>query len=164
MPDSYHMASEAENDDFLYFLRELEPGEIDPLVHALNKKVSEAIDCTTCGNCCRSLMINVEPGEPEILAIHLDIPLSILKEKFIEESQQGRMIVNTIPCHFLADNKCSIYPHRFNECREFPHLHKHGFVQRLPGTLLHYERCPIIFNVIEALKFSLNYKYKARVI
>ena len=62
---------------------------------------------------------------------------------------------DTIPCHFLADNICTIYPQRFHECREFPHLHKPGFVQRFPGTIMHYARCPIIFNVIEELKRQL---------
>ena len=145
-----------ENDDFYQSLKQLDEGEIDSLVHALNEEVSRGIDCTTCGNCCRSLMINIEPGEPEALASHFNMSLPELQEKFIEVSQQGKMIVNTIPCHFLADNKCTIYPHRFNECREFPHLHKPGFVQRYPGTIMHYGRCPIIFNVIEELKKMLN--------
>ncbi len=150
---------EEENDRFLYYLKQQDGQAIDVLVHQLNNEVSEAIDCTTCGNCCRSLMINVEPGEPEILSEYLNLPLPLFKEKYIEESQQGRMIVNTIPCHFLADNKCSVYEYRFTECRKFPHLHKPGFIQRFPGTLMHYGRCPIIFNVVESLKSLIHYEY-----
>lgn len=150
---------EEENDHFLLYLKHTDGKVIDTLVHQLNDEVREAIDCTSCGNCCRSLMINVEPGEPEILSVHLNISLPVLKEKYIEESQQGRMIVNTIPCHFLEDNKCTVYEHRFKECHEFPHLHKPGFIQRFPGTLMHYGRCPIIFNVIESLKTLINYEH-----
>lgn len=149
--------NDEENYDFHLFLKKQDGNVIDTLVHTLNEKVSSEIDCTLCGNCCRSLMINVEPGEPEVLSMHLKMPLSELQEKFIEVSQQGKMIVNTIPCHFLAENICTIYPHRFHECREFPHLHKPGFVQRFPGTIMHYARCPIIFNVIEELKKVINY-------
>ena len=152
-------AKEKENDNFLFYLKQQDGIMIDTLVHSLNIEISEAIDCTACGNCCRSLMINVEPGEPEILSARLDISLPLLKEKYIEESQQGRMIINTIPCHFLQDNKCTVYEHRFKECREFPHLHKPGFIKRFPGTLMHYGRCPIIFNVIESLKTLINYEY-----
>lgn len=151
---------EEENNSFLLYLIQQDEQSMDTIVHHLNKEVSEAIDCTACGNCCRSLMINIEPGEPELLSAHLNILLPVFKETYIEESQQGRMIVNTIPCHFLEDNKCIIYTHRFRECREFPHLHKPGFVRRLPGTLLHYIRCPIIYNVIESLKAVLKYHYE----
>jgi len=146
-----------DNDDFYLLLQQHDAKELDALVHTLNEQVSSAIDCTACGNCCRSLMINVEPGEPEILASHLNMTIPRLYEEFIEVSQQGKMIVNAIPCHFLSDNICTIYPQRFNECRQFPHLHKPGFVQRYPGTIMHYGRCPIIFNVIEKLKEALNY-------
>jgi Fe-S-cluster containining protein len=148
-----------ENDHFPFYLKQHHGEAIDSLVHSLNEEVSKAIDCTQCGNCCRSLMINVEPGEPEILSASLNISLQSLKDKYIEESQQGRMIINTIPCHFLEENKCTVYDHRFKECREFPHLHKPGFVKRLPGTLMHYGRCPIIFNVIESLKTIMHYQY-----
>ncbi len=152
-------AREEENDNFLFYLKQQDSSVIDTLVHSLHTEISETIDCTGCGNCCRSLMINVEPGEPEVLSAHFNISLQVMKEKYIEESQQGRMIINTIPCHFLEENKCTVYEHRFKECREFPHLHKPGFIRRFPGTLMHYGRCPIIFNVIESLKALINYEY-----
>ena len=81
-----------------------------------------------------------------------------MKEKFIEESQGGQLIINTIPCHFLADNKCTIYENRFTECRDFPHLHKDGFTARYFNTIMYYHMCPIIFNVVEVLKEELGFK------
>lgn len=147
--------NEAENDEFIGFLKQQDGALIDGLVHRLNDEVSAAIDCTRCGNCCRSLIINVEPAEAENLSVHLGIPLMELKTQCIEESQQGQLVMNTIPCTFLKNNKCSVYTHRFQECREFPHLHKPDFTRRLFGTFMHYARCPIIFNVIEELKAAL---------
>jgi len=102
-------------------------------------------------------MINVTPPEAENVANHLDLALNIFKEKYIEESQQGQMIMNTIPCHFLAGSMCTIYENRFTECREFPHLHRDNFQGRLFGTLMHYSMCPIIFNVIEELKIQTGF-------
>ena len=64
--------------------------------------------------------------------------------------------MNKIPCHFLHENKCTVYEARPTECREFPGLHKPGFIKRSFATFMHYGRCPIIFNVIEALKKELN--------
>ena len=79
------------------------------------------------------------------------------EEKYIEKSEGGMMIMNTIPCHFLNDNKCGVYENRFKECRDFPHLHKPNFNDRLFGTLIHYAICPIIFNVIEQLKIETDF-------
>src|SRR5205085_2961632 len=114
-------------------------------------------DCTQCGNCCSKLVINVTSEEVETLAQHLNSPVSAVKEKYIEESQQGNCFINTIPCHFLTDKKCTIYEQRFTECREFPHLHKDGFRERFLGTLLHYGNCPIVYNVVEQLKSRLHF-------
>jgi len=147
---------EEENDHFLLSLKHQDGAVLDNKVHAINKRVSEAIDCTQCGNCCRTLVINVTPEEIGGLAEYLQQPSEQVKEKYIEESQQGQCFINSIPCAFFADKKCTIYAHRFTECRDFPHLHKNGFRERLLGTLMHYGSCPIIYNVIEELKAELD--------
>jgi Fe-S-cluster containining protein len=82
-------------------------------------------------------MINITAEESESLAELFQTDIVTIKEKYIEESQQGQMIMNTIPCHFLQGTTCSIYEHRFTECRQFPHLHKPDFTGRLFGTLMY---------------------------
>ncbi|MBC8034509.1 MAG: YkgJ family cysteine cluster protein [Chitinophagaceae bacterium] len=149
---------EEETDSFYRFLLEHSEQEIDDKVHRLNAQVEAAIDCTTCGNCCRSLMINVTSDEVISLGEHLQLSYQEVKDRYIEESLQGHFIMNTIPCSFLVEKKCSVYEHRFTECRDFPHLHKPGFLARFPGTMLHYGSCPIIFNVIEWLKRELAFE------
>ena len=130
---------------------------IDNLVFGINAKVEKTIDCTVCGACCRGLMINVTKTESASVANFLKMKEADFKEKYVEESSGGQMIMNTIPCHFLEDSKCKIYENRFTECRDFPHLHKPNFSDRLFGTLIHYSICPIIYNVIEQLKIELNF-------
>lgn len=147
-----------ENDDFAAFVKGNPDDDLDELVHRINDAVSAQIDCTACGNCCQSLMINVTTEESEKLADFLQLSVEATKAKYIEESLQGRMIINTIPCHFLTDKRCTIYPERFTECRDFPHLHKPGFSKRLFNTLSYYGMCPIIFNVVEAVKISTGFK------
>ena len=149
---------EDENDDFRSFLKQQDGEEIDAIVHKINDIVTAQIDCTLCGNCCKSLMINVTTEESVSLANHLKMDVEAVKEKYLEESHEGKMIINTIPCHFLGGSICIIYENRFNECREFPHLHKKGFTTRLFGTLMNYAICPIIFNVVENLKVELDYQ------
>jgi Fe-S-cluster containining protein len=148
---------EVENDRFKIFLKQQDAVAIDTIVHQLNETITPQIDCTQCGNCCRSLMINVTVVEADSLAAKLKMSLQDVKEKYIEESEQGQLIMNTIPCHFLTGTSCSIYENRFNECKEFPHLHKPNFTGRLFGTLMYYEMCPIIFNVVEQLKEAVSF-------
>jgi len=126
----------------------------------MNETVSEAVDCTACGNCCKTLMINVEPNEVEALAVFLEQPVDKVKEQYIEESLSGKCIINSIPCGFLKGTKCSIYSNRFQECRDFPHLHKPGFSHRLPATLQYFGTCPIIYNVIEFVKRETGFIQK----
>jgi Fe-S-cluster containining protein len=148
---------EVENDHFQSFLKLQNEQKIDSLTQDLNELITPKIDCTKCGNCCKSLMIHITSEETVELADQLNLTQDQLKDQFIEQSEQGQMILNTIPCHFLKNTSCSIYEHRFTECREFPHLHKPHFIRRLFSTMRYYEICPIIFNVVEQLKIELSY-------
>jgi len=149
---------EEENDHFLQFVKRQDSVITDQLAHETNDKVSAAIDCTQCGNCCKTLVINVTDEEVVQLGEDLHLPQAEIQERYIETSLAGKHFINTVPCAFLANSICTIYPYRFTECRDFPHLHKSGFKERLLGTLLHYGRCPIIYNVVEEMKSSLHFK------
>jgi len=148
---------ENENDAFRFFLKNKDSKEVDIIVHSINDAITPKIDCTECGNCCKTLMINITEEESERLAAHLNMNVPDLKEKYIEESLQGKMIMDTIPCHFLGGTRCNIYEQRFTECRDFPHLDKDNFTDRLFGTLMYYAMCPIIFNVVEELKTQTGF-------
>lgn len=148
---------EQENDNFRTFLKQRNSKKVDITVHKLNDIITPQIDCTACGNCCKSLMINVTAEEADNLAAHLQTTVTDLKQKYLEESTEGQMVVNQIPCHFLSGTRCSIYEHRFEGCREFPHLDKDNFTNRLFGTMMYYSVCPIIFNVVESLKEELHF-------
>lgn len=153
--------NEAENLRFRELLKQKDPAEIDQLVFKLNAEITPQTDCTQCGNCCRSLMINVDEADAARLSVHLQLEKEDFYNRYVERSSQGSLaVMNTIPCHFLSENKCTVYEARPNECREFPGLHHLGFTKRLFTIFMHYERCPIIYNVVEKLKdetqFSLE--------
>jgi Fe-S-cluster containining protein len=146
-----------ENDHFMRSLKHYNGEELDAKVHQIYDDVNAAIDCTTCGNCCKTLVVNITKPEIERLAVFMNMTEEALREKYIEESLAGNTFINSVPCHFLSGTSCSIYTERFTECRDFPHLHKPGFRERFLGTLLHYPSCPIIFNTVEVLKRELKF-------
>jgi hypothetical protein len=51
-----------------------------------------------------------------------------------------------------------VYEDRFAGCREFPALHLPFFTKRLFTVMMHYSRCPIIFNVVEKLKMKTGFQ------
>lgn len=126
--------------------------EVDTTVFALNKTIEPQIDCTKCGNCCKSLMVNITNEEATHAAEFLNMSRPDFDEKYIEKGSHELMIINTIPCAFLTGTSCSIYSHRFAGCKEFPALHLPQFNKRLFTVMMHYNRCPIIYNVVEQLK------------
>lgn len=150
---------QTENDNFCSFLKTFDGKAIDGIVHQLNQTVSAQIDCTNCGNCCKTLMINISEEEANAVAHHLQQNRKDFDEKYVEKGINGMMIINKMPCHFLNKNKCTVYENRFGGCREFPAMHLPDFKERLFTTFMHYDRCPIIFNVIEQLKSQLNFSY-----
>ena len=149
---------EAENLKFQDFLRNLDSLSLDKAVFELSEAISPKIECTDCGNCCKSLMVNIDEDEANNLSAHLGQTRAEFDEKYLDKGESGRMVVNAIPCHFLVGNSCSVYSHRFAGCKEFPAFHVPDFNKRLFTTYMHYDRCPIIFNVLETLKVDSGFK------
>ncbi len=157
MMAEYAASHQQENDRFSAFIKEFNDEEIDAKVQELDALISPTISCTDCGNCCKSLMVCLNEGEADRLAGHLNMNRAHFDQTYLEKGSNGLMIMNRMPCPFLADNKCSVYEYRFEGCKEFPALHIPHFKRRIFTTFMHYDRCPIIFNVVEALKDEMNF-------
>jgi uncharacterized protein len=142
---------------FMEQLKQMNVEEVDAAVQQLNQLIEPQIDCTQCGNCCKSLMVNITAGEADKAAAHLQLSREAFDEQYVEKGSHELMIINSIPCHFLDDTKCSIYEVRFAGCREFPALHLPDFTKRLFTVMMHYDRCPIIYNVVEQLKIKTRF-------
>ncbi|MCA6448792.1 MAG: YkgJ family cysteine cluster protein [Chitinophagaceae bacterium] len=128
------------------------------MVSRLDQRISPRINCTDCGNCCKSLMVLINDTEADNLSRHLGQSREDFDQAYLEKGSNGLMIMNRMPCPFLIDRKCSVYEHRFEGCKEFPALHLPHFKQRMFTTFMHYERCPIIFNVVEQLKDEMSFE------
>ena len=155
---AFAQAKTEENDRFKNFVKEHKGEQVDDLVAQLDKTISPMISCTDCGNCCKSLMVLISDSEADHLSSHLGQSREAFDQEYLEKGNNGLMIMNRMPCPFLTNNKCSIYEHRFEGCKEFPALHLPNFTRRLFTTFMHYDRCPIIFNVVEQLKDEMGFE------
>jgi Fe-S-cluster containining protein len=150
---------ERENLIFRAFLKQKDSYKVDKIVHKLNKIISEQIDCTTCGNCCKILPYALLEEDIKRLSKALNISTKEVIEQYTEfDEEEQECFLKETPCAFLKDNKCTIYEARPEACRSYPHLHKKEFTSRLLGVIQNYSICPIVFNVYEELKKAFNFR------
>lgn len=78
-------------------------------------------------------------------------------EKYLATDQAGITYVKTKPCAFLAGKLCGHYAARPSSCADYPHLQQPYIRLRMKSILENYAICPIVFNVIEALKTQTGF-------
>lgn len=148
-------AKEAENVDFRRHISVHHPPP--QLLAQIAAKITAAIDCTQCSNCCRETLVEVSEGEIGAIARFLNSPVADVVREY---TVGGRMLrQNADGCVFLDGNLCMIYAVRPQACREFPHLTLARAT--LGGRISSIERnawlCPIVYNALEAYKSALGY-------
>jgi uncharacterized protein len=159
-PDTVKRLAEEREDEnwtFRTFLKgiDLEIEELDAIVHRHYEDVARQIDCCACGNCCREVTPIFSEEDVLRLATGLGMSTGEFVERFLIKDKDGDMILRNSPCPFHAGNLCTVYDHRPDDCRSFPHLHKEEFVFRLMQAVQNCSVCPIVFNVFERLKDEL---------
>jgi Fe-S-cluster containining protein len=148
-----------ENWNFRTFLKGYDIKHLDIIVHELFMQVSEAIDCTSCGNCCKEMHPILQKIDINRLSESLKISPDRFISKYVAKDEDGEFKLNQLPCPFLEENKCTQYNSRPGDCASYPHLHKNEFIFRLIGVIKNYKICPIVFNVYEALKTKLKSEF-----
>jgi hypothetical protein len=150
---------EKENFRFRSYLKNLEIKieEIDKIVHKINDEVTSQIDCTKCGNCCKSVKPILDNEDINKFAEGLKITPKEMLDNYCKVSKEERdkYEFKGVPCPFLKENKCTNYEDRPKDCQSYPHLQKEDFVFRIWGVIDNYSICPIVFNVFEILKEEL---------
>lgn len=162
----YSRHNEAEDFRFRAFLlarRDLDDATLDAMVRETAQDVWAQIDCTACGNCCRTLQIVVDARDIRRLAARLDIPAPSFRRRYVRVDGDGILHFAAAPCAFLGeDNRCTVYEDRPQACRDFPYLHEEGFRRRTLSMIENNATCPIVFNVWQRLKRRLGPQRRKR--
>lgn len=145
---------ESENNAFAKFLRQYPSSSIDPMVDALCDEIQPAIDCKACANCCKGLYAAAFEHELPALAQAKGVSVESFKATFLVPYKNAYYF-NTKPCPMLRENLCIAYEARPVSCQTFPNLKGKHFKYRFQSVMEKYPICPIVFNVVEALKAKL---------
>jgi Fe-S-cluster containining protein len=126
------------------------------------EEVEEAIDCRACANCCRVATARVNERDIERLAKATGTTVDrFLREYTADTEEEGRILRRTNQgCVFLEGNECTVYDHRPDSCRDFPHLVRGpgSFLSRLWDMPDRATYCPIAYNALEEFKKETGFR------
>ncbi len=146
-------ANREENKRFKTFLMPIPTQLVDSYVQELNDKIAPAIDCTRCGNCCKVLEPPVTQDEVKRLADLKKLSTAEFQQQYVgQETGTGIHFLKCQPCIFLQSERCTIYNNRPASCADYPHLDQPNIKYRWKSLMNNYAMCPIVYNVVEALK------------
>lgn len=141
---------------FLKYRLKWSDHKLDAVVAEIVREVEAVIDCTQCANCCRALEISLDHDDIARLATHLCRTCAAVEQQYVAPGRLCDRAFAHSPCALLDGNRCSVYPVRPRDCREYPHLQKGQFRQRMWQLLSHAEDCPIVFNVLQRMKHEIR--------
>lgn len=134
----------------------------DRILRKLAERVEDAIDCTTCANCCRVATVKLSERDIERLSGSMRLKRSqFLKEYTTETADEGLVLRRTeAGCTFLDGNTCLIYEDRPDICQRFPHMVRGegSILSRMWEFADRACYCPIVYNSLEAFKEETKFR------
>ncbi len=144
---------EKETRQFLKRLRKKVPKDLDQKFEESHDEAFQNIDCLGCANCCKTMSPRVNDRDINRLSKRFKLSRNAFIDRYLKSDEDGDYIMNQAPCPFLMDdNKCMVYEDRPEACANFPHTNHRKMHKHLNVAANNYERCPIVYHVIEALK------------
>ncbi|MES2559765.1 MAG: YkgJ family cysteine cluster protein [Bacteroidota bacterium] len=147
------LQKKAENKKFFDQLKKRTPKDLDQQFQELHEEAFDHIDCLTCANCCKTTGPLFKQKDIERLASHLRMRPAQFVETYLHIDEDHDYVLNVLPCPFLgADNYCSVYEHRPNACREYPHTNQRKMHTLFKETFNNVAICPAVYEIVEKLK------------
>lgn len=136
-------------------------GFVERRLRRIAEEFTEAIDCTTCANCCKVATTRLKKRDVEKLAKFLRVKLSHFLRDYCEESEEEGIILKRTEagCIFLDGNLCSVYEARPDTCEDFPHLVRGaGSIESRMWEMIDRAcYCPIVYNTLESWKVDVGF-------
>ena len=150
-----------ENSRFRVFMKSRDYS--DRILRRTAETIEDAIDCTTCANCCRVATAKVTARDIARLARHFRVKPSRIQSDYVVESPEEGLILKrdkTTGCVFLNGNECTVYEARPESCQKFPHVVRGtgSIASRMWQFIDRASYCPIVYNTLEAFKEDLKFK------
>lgn len=138
--------------EYRKFLHRADKNKTLKQLPGLNEEAFEKIDCLQCANCCKNYSPRLKPPDIKRISKYLGMKEGDFKDKYLRVDEEGDNVMQSMPCPFLgADNYCSIYEVRPNDCARFPYMDDDFMLKRQPLALKNSTFCPITYYVLEKL-------------
>ena len=138
---------------FLKKLRKKPPKDLDERFQQAHDQAFEQVDCLGCANCCKTMSPRVTERDARRISKVLGMSVKAFIHQYLERDEEGDYLMQGSPCPFLGtDNKCLIYEDRPSACANFPHTNHRQMHKHLNTAAHNYDRCPIVYKVIEQIK------------
>jgi Fe-S-cluster containining protein len=137
----------------------------DRILRRIAEGIQDQIDCTACGNCCRTSTTEVTERDIDRLARHLrTTPERIMADFTAVDAQDGTRILKFTEgtgCVFLDGNLCSVYEGRPDNCQRYPHMVRGSgsIASRMWEFADRASVCPIVYNSLEAFKEHMRFRH-----
>ena len=136
----------------------------DRILRRIAQGIQEQIDCTVCGNCCRTSTTDSSERDIDRLARRLRIERAQFVADYtaIDPEDNARILKWTEGpgCVFLEGTLCGVYEARPDICQRYPHLVRGNgsIASRMWSFVDRASVCPIVYNGLEAFKVHLRFR------
>jgi uncharacterized protein len=145
--------------EFFKKLKTRTPKSLDETFHAAHQEVFENTDCLTCANCCKTTSPIFYQRDIDRAARALRLKPGVFIEKYLRIDEDQDHVLRVAPCPFLGhDNFCSIYEHRPQACREYPHTNRKRMHQILDLTYRNTLICPAVQKIADMVRATYEPK------
>lgn len=140
--------------NFLTRLEKKPPKNLDAIAATISEEVWQETNCTSCGNCCKTMTPTFSTKDIKRIAVHFEISTASFKSTYLHKDKSGDWMNVQQPCPFLEKktNLCSIYTIRPADCAGFPYLNKQKMKHYLHVHHQNLAYCPATYRMVEKLK------------
>jgi Fe-S-cluster containining protein len=86
----------------------------------INKTILDFSDCSICGVCCKDEEVTLKEHDIIRILKNLELDKKSFLYQYTHYNPETKERMMNIPCPFLKENRCTIYPIRPEICRNYP--------------------------------------------